>query len=300
MKVAEDVLFTTLKVNTPFEALQLTQKQTSRKLSYSIGHATNNLNLGCDCLGVIKYLDGVVIDSEGQGAITPHVICLHEQDNGIGWKHTNWRTSRAVVTRNRELVVQFVVTLANYDYAFAYKFDLSRSITIETRATGILSVVSIDPGKRSKYVNVASPGVLAQNYEHVICVRMDPAIDGYDNTVRCGPKNPVGNLYEVRREPVEKSKWVDATTQHNFTPADTQLLLAQRESIQAQRALFAQHHVWITRYLDQELYAGGRYPLQSKKEVGGVGDAGKRENNACRGPSDQTAPDRFLQPKSIH
>lgn len=275
----------------------------------SIGHATNNLKLGCDCLGVIKYFDGVIIDSDGKASVAPNAICLHEQDNGVGWKHTNWRTSRAVVTRNRELVVQFIITLANYEYVFAYKFDLSGGITVETRATGIVSVVNIDPGKTSKYGNVVSPGALAQNHQHIFCVRMDPAIDGYDNTVLVeeshpvpfGPNNPAGNLYEVRREPVEKSKWIDAASRHNrvvklvnesktnpisgrpvgykFTPADTQLLLAQPESGQAQRALFAQHHVWVTKYLDRELYAGGRYPLQSKKEVGGVGDAVKREDD---------------------
>jgi hypothetical protein len=47
--------------------------------------------------------------------VSPNVVCLHEQDNGIGWKHTNWRTGRAVVTRHRELVVQFIITLANYE-----------------------------------------------------------------------------------------------------------------------------------------------------------------------------------------
>jgi hypothetical protein len=33
------------------------------------------------------------------------------------------------VTRNRELVVQFIITLANYEYIFAYKFDQSGGIT---------------------------------------------------------------------------------------------------------------------------------------------------------------------------
>lgn len=87
------------------------------------GRAANNLALGCDCLGVIKYIDAMLVDGEGQPAPSKNVVCVHEQDNGIGWKHTNFRTSRAVVTRSRELVVQFIITLANYEYIFAYKFD---------------------------------------------------------------------------------------------------------------------------------------------------------------------------------
>ena len=70
--------------------------------------------------GAIKYLDGVIIGPTGEAATHPNVVCIHEQDNGIGWKHTNWRTGRAVVVRNRELVVQFIITLANYEYIFAY------------------------------------------------------------------------------------------------------------------------------------------------------------------------------------
>jgi primary-amine oxidase len=239
--------------------------------------------------------------------VSPNVVCLHEQDNGIGWKHTNWRTGRAVVVRSRELVVQFIVTLANYEYIFAYKFDQAGGITVEVRATGIVSVVSIDPGKRSDYGNVVSEGILAQNHQHIFCVRIDPAIDGHENTVCIEEShpatinqvtNPAGNLYEVRKTPIKQSSWWDASPQLNrivkmvnpnktnpisgnpvgykFTPLPTQLLLADPESIQARRAQFAQHHLWVTKYRDGELYAGGRYTLQSQSEIDGVSDAVKR------------------------
>jgi len=79
------------------------------------GRAANNLALGCDCLGVIKYFDAVLAEVDGTPSVSKNVVCLHEQDNGIGWKHTNFRTQRAVVTRSRELVVQFIITLANYE-----------------------------------------------------------------------------------------------------------------------------------------------------------------------------------------
>lgn len=212
-----------------------------------------------------------------------------------------------MVVRNRELVVQFIVTLANYEYIFAYRFDQAGGITVEIRATGILSVVSIDPGKRSDYGNVVSEGVLAQNHQHLFCVRIDPAIDGHENTVYLEEShpvrmnqatNPAGNLYEVRNTAVQRSSWFDAAPELNrvvkmvnpnkinpisgnqmgykFAPLATQLLLADPESTQARRAQFAQHHVWVTKYRDGELYAGGRYTLQSQSEVDGVSDAVKR------------------------
>ncbi|KAF1957379.1 copper amine oxidase-like protein [Byssothecium circinans] len=273
------------------------------------GNCANNLSLGCDCLGVIKYFDAVVIGSDGEAKVHPNVICLHEQDNGIGWKHTNWRTGRAVVTRMRELVVQFIITLANYEYVFAFKLDTAGGIVIEVRATGIVSVVNIDPGKTSDYGNVVSSGVLAQNHQHIFAARIDPAIDGHKNTLvieesHTAPwdksTNPQGNLYEIRKTPVTHSSGHDAAPEHNrtfkitnpsvrnphsgnpvaykFTPPPTQKLLASPGSIQAQRALFTQHHVWVSKYRDDELYAAGRFTMQSQVEHGGVKDMVDRKD----------------------
>ncbi|TKX20242.1 copper amine oxidase-5 [Elsinoe australis] len=274
------------------------------------GNYANNLALGCDCLGVIKYFDGYTVESDGSVKKQPNVICLHEQDNGIEWKHTNWRTGRAVVARRRELVVQFIITLANYEYVFAYKFDLSGGIDIETRATGIVSCVNIDAGKTSDYGNVVNPGVLAQNHQHIFATRIDPAIEGHKNTVvqeeshrvKMNPEtNPRGNYYEVRQTKFNQSNWADAAPHNNrvfkiinestknkisgkpmgykLVPPATQLLLADPDSLQSQRATFAHHHLWVTKYKDDELYAGGRFTLQSRTEVGGVGDAVARKDN---------------------
>ncbi|KAJ9638621.1 hypothetical protein H2204_004097 [Knufia peltigerae] len=274
------------------------------------GRAANNLALGCDCLGVIKYLDAMLVNSDGEPSLSRRCVCIHEQDNGIGFKHTNFRTNRAVVTRNRELVIQFIITLANYEYIFAYKFDQAGGITVETRATGIVSVVNIDPGKTSPYGNVVSPGALAQNHQHIFAVRIDPAVDGQMNTIfteeslpiPMNPKtNPFGNGYEVVRKPVTKSSWIHASpftnltvkmanankinpisqrpVAYKFIPSASQLILADPESIVAKRAAFAHHHVWVTKYKDDELFAAGEFTNQSQVEKGGVADAVAREED---------------------
>ncbi|KAK8123067.1 Primary-amine oxidase [Apiospora sp. TS-2023a] len=269
------------------------------------GRSANNLGLGCDCLGAIHYFDAWDTDPEGKPTLSKNVVCLHEQDAGIGWKHTNFRTSRAVVTRLRELVVQFIITLANYEYIFAYKLDTAGNITLETRATGIVSVVSIDEGKTSGYGNIVAPGVLAQNHQHIFAARLDPMVDSYDEgetavvLEESHPMptidpltNPYGNGYEIRRTPLDKAAFADAEPKLNrvvrlenrsnkneisgknvgykFTPSATQLLLAHPDSTQAKRAPFAQHHLWVTGHRDGELWAAGEFTNQSRAEVGGV------------------------------
>lgn len=66
---------------------------------------------------------------------------------------------------------------------------------------------------------------------------------------------------------------------YKFIPTPSQLMLAHPDSIMAKRAEFAQHHVWITKYRDGELWAGGEFTNQSQKEVDGVSDAVKRDEN---------------------
>ena len=174
----------------------------------------------------------------------------------------------------------------------------------------MVSVVNIDPGKTSPWGNVVSPGALAQNHQHIFAVRIDPAVDGHDNTViteeslpiPMNPEtNPWGNGYEVVRKAVTKSTSIHASpftnlqvkiantnklnpisqrpVAYKFTPAPTQMILADPQSVVAKRAAFARHHVWVTKYRDEELFAAGEFTNQSKQEIGGVADAvGRNED----------------------
>jgi primary-amine oxidase len=176
-----------------------------------------------------------------------------------------------------------------------------------------VSVVGIDPGKTAPWGNVVSPGALAQNHQHIFCVRIDPAIDGHANTVVQSESlpvqvdartNPHGNWYEVRETPITSSTGLDAKIEnarlfkiqnlekkntvsgkpvgYKIVPPATQLLLSDPDSIQAKRARFAQKHVWVTKYKDNELYAAGKYPFSSVEEHGGVRDAAARKDDVVQ------------------
>ncbi len=64
---------------------------------YGVGAMANSLSLGCDCLGTIQYFDGHMADSKGRVVTIKNAICLHEEDFGMLWKHTDWRTSQSDV-----------------------------------------------------------------------------------------------------------------------------------------------------------------------------------------------------------
>ncbi|EPS38160.1 hypothetical protein H072_8063 [Dactylellina haptotyla CBS 200.50] len=286
-----------------------------RKQAFDLGDigaglSANNLALGCDCLGLIHYFPGALASHTGDGEVKGNAVCLHEQDMGIGWKHTNYRTQRAVLTRNRMLVIQQILTVANYEYIFAWQFDQAGAIHFETRATGILSTCSIDPGKVSEWGNVVSPGVLAQYHQHIFCLRIDPAIDGWKNSVVqeeavslpiSQDRNPFGNAFVTEKKVIKTSSYSDAAPEKNrvfkiinpsklnsysknpvaykLVPHTGQLLLADPGSVAAARARFAQHHIWVTRHRDEDLWCGGKFTNQSFREDGGVQDMVERNEN---------------------
>lgn len=277
-----------------------------RKGAFDLGNDgaginANNLRLGCDCLGVIKYFDGWHNTSAGEPMKLPNVICCHEQDDGILWKHTNFRTQNAVVTRSRILVLQTIITVSNYEYIFAFHFGQDASIHYEVRATGILSTAPINIGDNVSYGTVVAPGVLAPYHQHLFSLRIDPSIDGHANSLQVEEShampiddpsvhNPFGVGYTTRSKVIEEetSLDLDFTTNRTFKiinenklnpitgtpigfkllPCYSQMLLANPQSFHARRSEFGSHAIWVTRYQDDELFPSGRHTMQS---LGGEG-----------------------------
>ncbi|MGI9612781.1 MAG: primary-amine oxidase, partial [Acidimicrobiales bacterium] len=108
----------------------------------SLGQQGNSLKLGCDCLGEIYYFDAAFIGTDGEPYTLENAICLHEEDYGILWKHTNvFRPDIAPeVRRSRRLVVSMIHTIGNYEYGFYWYFYLDGTIELEVKLTGIIGV----------------------------------------------------------------------------------------------------------------------------------------------------------------
>ncbi|KAJ5727959.1 copper amine oxidase [Penicillium malachiteum] len=273
-----------------------------RKTAFDLGSNgagvnANNLKLGCDCLGHIKYFDGYHHNIKGDPIILPNVVCCHEIDDGILWKHTNFRTNNAVVTRSRVLVLQTIITVGNYEYIFAFQFTQDASINYEVRATSIFSTAPINLDQTVPYGTLVAPGVMAPYHQHLFSLRIDPTIDGHKNSLmveesHAMPINDpaVHNLfgigYTTTRSIVETEsaleldiakgrvyKIVNENVQNGITggpvgykliPQPSQMILAHPSSYHFQRSEFAEHAIWVTRYHD------GEHTMQS---LGGEGIA---------------------------
>ena len=109
-----------------------------------MGFSANPLTLGCDCLGEIYYFDGTVNDSSGNAVTIPNAICMHEEDYGISWKHTDFRTDEVEVRRARRLVISMICTVGNYEYGFFWYFYNDASMEVEVKLSGVLTTGAVD------------------------------------------------------------------------------------------------------------------------------------------------------------
>ncbi len=67
---------------------------------YLFGRYTNELELGCDCVGEITYFDAVLADELGSPRTVRNGVCMHEEDFGSLWKHTDIFTGSSEVRRS--------------------------------------------------------------------------------------------------------------------------------------------------------------------------------------------------------
>ena len=262
---------------------------------YGMGMGANSLRLGCDCLGHIEYLDAHLCDSRGGPFLIENAICIHEEDYGILWKHTDRRLPDAPeVRRSRRLVVSSVSTVENYEYGFFWYFYQDGNIGFEVKLTGILSLGAAHPGEKLIHGSMVAPLLYAPNHQHFFNIRLDVGIDGSRNTVQqldvvadpLDEKNPFQNAFHVEATALKSEseacanlsletgrtwKFVNPTVTnalgepvgYKFLAGDNAVPFASKQAWWRKRAGFVDHHVWVTPFHPDERYAAGDYPNQS-------------------------------------
>ncbi|CAF3798342.1 unnamed protein product [Rotaria sordida] len=268
----------------------------------TVGLLTNSLVVGCDCLGEIRYLDVVVHNNEGQAILLKNAICIHEEDIGILWKHTEFVTQRSQCRRLRRLVISSILTVGNYEYGLFWYFLQDGAIHFEVKLTGIIAPGAIESGKIPVSGGLVAEGLYGPHHQHFFNMRIDWMLDGINNSlveVNCeplprGPNNPEGNAWiaketvlktvgEARRQhdAIKGRFWkvinpqvknhVNQQVGYKIVPSSPVCYpLCDLDSSQGHRGIFARYHLWGTRYHSEEFFAAGYFPNQSKGDDDGV------------------------------
>ncbi|HEX3261579.1 MAG TPA: primary-amine oxidase [Pseudonocardia sp.] len=262
---------------------------------YMLARGADSLQLGCDCLGDIAYLDAVIADDLGAPKTIQNAICVHEEDYGVLWKHSDIFTGSAETRRQRRMVFSYFAPIGNYDYGFYWYLYLDGTIQLECKATGIVFTAA----GGTEYASQIAPGLTAPYHQHLFSARLDMTVDGVRNAVEeveaqrvpMGPGNPYGNAFtqartrltresEARRDAdgsvgrawqivnPEVSNAVGRPVGYQLLPEGRPALLADAESSIHARATFAAHHLWVTAYDPAERYPAGDFVNQ---HPGGAG-----------------------------
>lgn len=181
-------------------------------------------------------------------------------------------------------------------YILAFVFNQAGEMHYEVCATGILSTAPINPGDSVPWGTAVHYGVLAQYHQHLLSLRVDPAIGGYESGNRLADSecyamsnddfNPHGNGYVSKTSMVDKpgGLHLDASKNRSFVIQNDQIrnhvnhlpisykiqvppmqgILAHKDSFHFKRAEFDDHSIYLTKYGHHELFSGGKYTNQSK------------------------------------
>ncbi len=266
---------------------------------WGLGFMTTSLELGCDCLGEIRYVDAVLHDTTGEPYTIKNAICLHEEDNAVLWKHVDHDLG-AEVRRMRRMVVSCHATVANYEYLVYWRFYEDGNIECEVRATGIMVTTPYPIGAAAPRTGtVVDNQTYAPFHQHFLVARLDLDVDGDQNTVLevdsmalpVSAENPYGLAVVTEATPVVSEaesardfNWETQRTWKVVNPNRTNALgtnpaykLVPSASIpsmmdpstpQFLRAPVIGHTVWVTRHHDDERWPCGAYPTQSTYDDG--------------------------------
>ena len=284
------------EMTVPYGDTSLTQRRKNAfdAGEYGLGACADSLELGCDCLGEIYYFNSAVVNAQGELEPRNNVICLHEEDAGILWKHYDQRTDKSEVRRSRRLVISLIATIGNYEYGFFWYFYQDGTFELEVKATGIVQTGALEDGETNRHGIPIGKNLYAPHHQHFFSVRLDPMVDGIENRVTevnthadpTGETNPYGNAFypvkttfktelEAIRDlnlATSRTWLIESSTTKNalggipaykLVPGENCFPYAQPGSSIAERAAYMYHHLWVTPWREDENYPAGAYPNQN-------------------------------------
>jgi primary-amine oxidase len=271
------------------------------EFGHTLGLARRPLERGTDCPDHASWFDMALANERGLPRRHQAVACLFERSGGeVAWRH---RAGGDIVDSRprRDLVLRWVATIGNYDYAFDWVFQTDGSIRAVLGATGIAEVKGVasrtaaedKDGKDGAYGRFVAENIVAPNHDHFFSYRLDLDVDGAENSLqvdeleakRLPETHPRKSLWVVapRTARTESEAQLDRhapalwrfvnpavkgplgyPTSYQIKAGHSDESLLAKDDYPQRRAGFTEHALWVTPYRPEELYAAGDYPTQSR------------------------------------
>ena len=272
---------------------------------YGMGRLASSIEPKTDAPENATLIDATFAGDDGAPYTLPRAVGIYERDGGLLWRHFESYSDRNESRRARQLVIFFIATIGNYDYAINWIFHQDGVLELDAALTGIMLPKGVSDAKLHEQGgpyrsgHLVSANVVAPHHQHFFNFRLDFDVDGQNNSVMemntrgmpAGPGNPALNgmimeetMLRTEREAqrqinVQSARaWVvlnpsvknqlGQSTSYILVPGANSFPYVAPQSSVRQRAGFINHHFWATRYKADEMYAAGAYPNQS---LGGGG-----------------------------
>lgn len=268
---------------------------------YGIGRLASPIVRGLDAPENAVFFDFAVATDTGEVQSLRNAIALYERDAGMLWKHYDIDRDYNESRRGRQLVLMFVATIGNYDYALNWIFHQDGTLEFRADLTGIMLTKGVTAALPSHedhgsggHAHYVAPHLVAPHHQHFFNFRLDLDVDGTANSLvesnsralASGEQNPLGNAFvmeatALRSEKaaqrdlnlLSQRKWkvtntgakneLGESTAYLLVPGESSLPFVQPDAPVRKRAAFLNHHLWATRFREGEMHASGYYPNQS-------------------------------------
>jgi primary-amine oxidase len=278
---------------------------------YGMGvYAKTSLNPGADVPEDAAFFSAWLHDHKGEPLEVPRAVAVYERDGGVLWRHG--RNAR----RARQLVLSSFVRVDEYDYGFNWIFHEDGTLEMEVLLTGRMNVKAVERKEdeeghegKAAFGHLVEAHREAPNHQHFFNFRLDLDVDGPGrnsivemNTEALpeGAGNPHGNGFAMKERTLRREldacrrmnlatnrKWkiintcttnaLGQPTGYVLIPGENSVPHAAPRSFLRRHAGFVNHHLWVTPYRPEEMYAAGDYVN------GGLpGDGQPRWTNADR------------------
>jgi primary-amine oxidase len=275
---------------------------------YATGNVLKPLRAEIDCPSNAVYLNGLSSEEHGFPVIHSQIACLFESYSGDpAWRHfedhqLSGSGTRVLVLRTAATIGNYDYVL---DWRFERDGNLRVAVgatgIIETKSVKAKNAEGSGhamAGAPDEFGHFVADNTVGVNHDHFFSYRLDVDIDGVNNSfmamrlVKRQLNNPMRKSIWVA-EPViaktEKDAMMDIRldrpamwhfinpnvkgplgypTGYELMPGATAASLLDPEDGPQKVGAFSTHQLWVTPYKQDERYAAGVYPTESKGDDG--------------------------------
>lgn len=199
---------------------------------WGLGYMATSLELGCDCLGEIVYVDATLSDTRGEPYEIKNAICLHEEDNAVLWKHVDHRTYAPYHQH-------FLVARLDLDV----DGDGNTVLEVDSEALPVSAEYPYGLAVRTVATPIRSEAESGRDFD-------------WARQRTWAVVNP------------NKTNKVGGPPAYKLVPSASIPPMMDPETVQFLRAPVIGHTLWVTREHEDERWPAGAYPTQSYADDG--------------------------------